>query len=1393
VNSRPDGDENPPQAQRGSPGTYSVAIRDSSGVQVGERNTQIIYTYNNLTWTDGVVPPPLANVSGVIDSPYRGLSAFEEQDAPFFFGREEASEQLLERMTRLLDGPGLMVVSGVSGAGKSSLLRAGVLPRIRGAGLGSMPGSTTWPCLVLTPGGSPLDELALRVAALAGIDAAAVRRGLDTDPKRFALTARQAAYAPPPRSGDAVKTRRRPKRRGQRPAQPPEPQQVERRLLLIIDQFEQVFTQCSDEGERQAFATALCAAAGVGEESGRPAAIVVLGVRADFEARCADYAGLSAATQDRYLVTTMSERQLRIAITEPAKIAGSRVDDDLVEVLLADARARQPGAGSGALPLLSHALDEAWRSRAGQVLALPDYERVGGIEGAVARSAQRAYDSLTPGQQSAARQVFTRLTATTSDGSDVADRATRAELTDGKDAAEAADVEAVLEAFAAERLLTLAADSVEISHEALLTAWPLLRDSWLAETHADRIVRTRLHNAAAEWQRSSRDPSYLYSGTLLEAAFAAVTKARGDPAGDLSLGQAERDFLHASDRARRRAAQRRTGVMAGLVALILVAGSLAGIAVRNAASATHNAAIAAQLAASAEQQHAVALSRALAAESLNVAAVDQPLTARQLAVAAWSVSPTSQADAAMSSLVATQERDGLMPASPTSSGSADVIAFSPNGKVIATGDSDGTLRLWDMATRQPVRTVHVTSSSSVNPAIGGVAFSPNGKTLVTADGDRTVDLWDLGSGRLLSSTQPPDSDSTANPTDAAISPNGNLLAVPYVNGQVWLWNAATGQVVRVINADYQAGNVSVGGGYNVWAVAFSPDGRLLATADGDWNTRVWNVATGHLLFTLKASQPSDDGVGGVAFSPDGKTLATADGSGAVQLWNVATRRPIGTFGHFGLLTAIAQEVNDVAFSPNGKYLAATDWGGDTWMWNVGTGRLILNHAPGDSAGNGAIAFSPDSSLLADTDGDGTIQLWSTATALPAGPSLQGDPAATGVGDMAFGPGNDIVAGADSDGTVRLWNDETGQLTRVLRATTAKEGVESVIFSPNGNVLASIDNDRGPNGAPFTGGDGVIRLWNPTTGKLIRSLQGDVGVAAFSPDGGLLVTGGGGGNGSIRVWNASTGQPVSTLQSSDSTSNGVDNLAFSPNGQFLASSYTAQNGDGMVQLWDTATGQLVHKWVASDSGNGLASIAFSPNDDILATGGGENDDAVKLWSTATGRLIRSLRITSSDGVDDILFSPDGTIVASADADGNIQLWSALTGKEVGAPLGIASSSDFQDGATIDIAFSPNGKLLAGTAADGTIQFWNPTTGRAVGGPFGPTAGNGETRITFSPNGALLGEVPISGAAQIWGVSELANPFATLCADAGAPTRATWTTYAAGEKEPEICPVAERDNA
>lgn len=740
----------------------AVDARNAMGVQVGAHNTQIIYTYNPLTWTPRTSAPPLISVSGDIHSPYRGLNTFDERDAGLFFGREEATDGILSRMSARIDGPALVVVSGVSGAGKSSLLRAGVLPRLRGSGLEAAPEATRWPCLIFTPTRHPLDQLAVMVAAVHGGDAVAIRRELEDNPAGFALLSRQAAL---------------------QQATPAAPNRAQPRLLLIIDQFEQIFTQCDDERERRGFIEGLHAASA----GSTPGILAVLAVRADFEARCADYPELSAPVQDRFLVTPMTQRQLRIAIVEPAKRAGSFVEPELVTAVLDEinSRTQWPGPAlsgaptSGVLPLLSHALERAWTHRAGPALTLADYERVGGIERAIADTAQATYDRLPESQRETARRVFLQLVITSPDGTDTADQVVRADLTRGLTSWETADVEQVLEAFARERLLILGPETVELSHEVILTAWPLLRDRWLADSHAERLVRTRLRAAAAEWARQSHDPSYLYSGSLLESASALADTVTIDQARHPPLSTSEQQFLTASLKVAQRGIRRRRALLGGSVIFVLALLSASIIALNFARQAA--------------DQRDIAVARQLISES---AAADDPTTRTLKALAAWRIQPSAAARHALLQAAAqpgiavweaagARTRDSAVP----NPALVEAVAFSPDGRIIASVAGD-SVRLWDAESQQEIGPPLTVPGDEFEQ----VAFSPDGKLIAAAGG--SLRIWEAGTHRPIELIP------SGSAAVMAFSAPG-LLAVGDHRGSLDFWSLASGSRVRKIPAAHK--------------------------------------------------------------------------------------------------------------------------------------------------------------------------------------------------------------------------------------------------------------------------------------------------------------------------------------------------------------------------------------------------------------------------------------------------------------------------------------------------------------------------------------------------------------------------------------------------------------
>ena len=459
----------------------------------------------------GVSPAEAADVGSQdplwAGCPYLGLMPFQQRDARVFYGRNELVDRLVQRLLERLDGGGILLVVGASGAGKSSLLRAGLMPRLSKGALG--PGSATWPRRVIRPTASPVRALAGHLANLASLDPVGVYKSLSTAPGETPLLVERAVAAATGSGlvGEADAT------------------MAPKRLVLVIDQFEEMFTPSPDteadqeEKEREAFIEALRAAAAAPADWSRPpSALVVAAVRADFLDRTTGYAPLEAAIQaGLFTVGPMSEAELRQAITGPAAEAGLDAKRKLVDAVVAELRERANGGlGSGALPLMSQAMAATWKLREGDELTLRAYRRAGGIADAVNRSATTAYDTLTDAQKDAARAVFIRLTVVTQDGQLARRPCRRAELYAGQEEI-TGDIDAVISAFSAQRLLVLGEVSIEISHDVLLNAWTKLSE-WIAEDRKRLIARDEVRAEAGRWVSKDRDPSWLVRGRALSEA-----------------------------------------------------------------------------------------------------------------------------------------------------------------------------------------------------------------------------------------------------------------------------------------------------------------------------------------------------------------------------------------------------------------------------------------------------------------------------------------------------------------------------------------------------------------------------------------------------------------------------------------------------------------------------------------------------------------------------------------------------------------------------------------------------------------------------------------------------------------------------------------------------------
>ncbi|CAM5660496.1 hypothetical protein SAVIM338S_06762 [Streptomyces avidinii] len=1216
--------------------------------------------------------------------PYPGLASFTPREAGWFFGRERATAALVERVHERL-GQGPLLLAARSGAGKSSLLSAGLVPAL---GRGGFPvaGADGWPVVRFTPTAHPLRELADAAAKALGGDIGHTPEELSARPELLLEAVHRmadGAGALPPEAGGRPLPTVRP--------------------VVLVDQFEELFTLCTDEDERRAFVRVLCAVS-----RSRPAltgydpAVVVLGVRADFSGNCLELPELAAVfTDGLFVLPPMCVAELREATTRPAELAGLTLEPGLVPLLLRDAGVREgadrtdvPGLGdrndrndpstrtehteradradraerlrppegraenrpeggpragpesrpgdvpSGALPLMSHALLATWQQREGSTLTVAGYEYAGGIQGAVAQSAEQVFARLYPAEQRTVRRLLVRLVHIADGAGPTRRRVRRSALLEGEgDAGRAA---AALDAFVRARLITTDSDTVEITHEALLHAWPRLR-GWIHADRAGLLVHQQLSQAADEWVREGHDPSVLYRGTRLATARAWAEELDG---GGSALGAGETAFLTAglaAEDARRRQAGRQVRLqqrmLATLLVLLVLALGAGGVAYQQRSGALG--------------QERTARSQALAVRSLSLAA-GQPEASMRLAREAYRTEATDEARGA---LLSTQSQPFLARLGGHG-GPVNAVAFAPGGTLLATGGSDGKVLLRRVADRRTV------GAFTAPGRVRTVAFSPDGRTLAAGSTDGPVRLWPTaGSGPVVLLPA-----STAGARAIAFAPDGRTLAVAAADGTVQLWDPA---------GDHREFAALTGHVGRVDALAYAPDGRSLVSAGADQTVRLWDTARARPVAVMEGHTGE---VLGAAFAPDGRTVATGGVDRTVRVWDVAGHHEVAA------LSGHSDDVNAVAYTPDGTTVVSAGGDGTTRLWDVRSGRLTATLA-GHTDYVLAVAVDPAGSVLATAAFDQSVVLWDLR-----GPVLTARPF-TEVWHAAYSPDGKLLAAAGADHAVALW-DVAGR--RVLGALAGHtETVYSVAFAPDGRTLAS------------AGADGTVRLWDTATRTALATLTGHEGTVysvAFAPDGRTLASAGA--DGTVRLWDTATRTALTTLTGHTDF---VNDVAFSPDGRTLASA-----GDDLtVRLWDVAGRRPVAE--LTGHAGAVRAVAFSPDGRTLASSG--NDGTVRLWD-AGHRRVTAVLTGHTGSARGVAFSPDGRTLASSGNDRTVRLWDVPRRRLLAALSGHTN-------AVWGVVFSPDGRTLASSSNDGTVRLWNPDPGarladicRTAPGPEGP---------------------------------------------------------------------------
>ena len=1107
--------------------------------------------------------------------PYKGLAAFGEADAAYFYGRERLVGELAARTV----GMGLLGVVGPSGSGKSSVVLAGLLPSLA-AGL--LPGSERWGHAILRPGEHPLAALE---GALASCD-----RGT--------------------------------------------------RLVLVVDQFEELFTTTTDEAERSAFIARLVELAADPERC-----VVVATIRADHTGHCAPYPELAELlAANLVLVGPMQPDELRRAIDLPARRAGLRVESALGDALVAEVR-DEPGG----LPLLSTALVELWRDRDGRWLRLESAERSGGVRGAVARLAEESYEQLSTPEREAAKPILLRLVGEGEGEAAVRRRAPVAEFDIDRNGTAAA----VLSRFTEDRLLTRDDGMIEIAHEALIREWPRLR-GWLEEDATGRQLRSHLTQSAKQWSEHGGDAADLYRGARLSAT---LDWAAGH---DRELNELERGFLAESRQAgerdaerQRRANRRLRGLLIGTAVFLvvaLVAGAVALVQRGRARDA---------------QDTAEAQALRSDAERLGTLSGTEDNLVRSFLLAVTAVELMDIPETRGDLLARLQETPGVFRTLRPSAVTSTALGVSPDGKLFASGDVAGAVSFHDLRTwKRSGKRVQLGEPVSQD----GLAFAPGGDVLAVATaqaGLATVYLIDeeSRSSRRLGSW--PSAPANAGPlrfTSLAFTADGRRIAVavatasptsPVPLGQrLLLLDARSGRVIwereyplrlgqneaqlaftrqgllvtsaqqgETILWDPRTGRIRrrfpVGGPFGL-----SPDGRLAAIARNNANPAVPRSSLA-VLDLRSGRVRALQGLGArawitqVRFRPDGASIVGASFEGAVRVWDLASGSIAQTFpGGFGL--ALDPSGRTALSAVSGAGVLALDLAGSQRL-----GRQFSWRSPSNGCGTApCFVINPRGGQMAYALADGNVALVDLRTRgvtarLPAGDGVQTDA-------LAFFADGQTLATGGVDGRVKLWDLGTREVTDTLRFP---DRVWWVAVSPDGKLL-------GVQTKADESADSRVSVREVETGRELYShaVRYGQGGLEFSPDGRKLAAlGCCEPESSIVVWDARSGRELFTPQPGGSATS----IAFSPDGRLGAGT-----DSGQVVLFDSRDGTRLGAPIQLATAT-LNPIAFSPDGRLLMASADE--PAASLLDVGSRRRLGDTFPIEQGSIPLGRFTPGGVLV------------------------------------------------------------------------------------------------------------------------------------------------------